>query len=148
MPLRPLAPATIRLSLLLGAFAASAALACAEGAQGAGASDAPTERAARDSARAPQDTVDSLDAARRATVMDTLPLPPLPKPKPKVDTATKTATATTSDTTQPDTAKKKVPRGSIGPRAGERHLAFRDVGSPEHIRKLVISAQQRSEVRK
>ena len=108
--------------MLLGAFAAAAALACAEGAQGAGASDAPTERAARDSARpAPQDTVDSLTAARRASVIDTTTLPPLTASAP--DT-------TRPDSTRADTAKPRPVRGMTGPRSGDRHLAFRGTGSP------------------
>jgi hypothetical protein len=69
--------------------------------------------AGRDSApRVVADTVDSLLAARRATVMDTMPLPAAP------------ARAT------PDTTRAAARAGMLGPKAGDRHLAFGEVGSP------------------
>ena len=85
--------------------------------------------ASRDSTpRVPADTVDSLEAARRATVMDTLPLRVAPAVAPGVTPATPAVRATTDTTT--DTTPPRPVRGLIGPKAGERHLAFRDVGSP------------------
>jgi hypothetical protein len=56
------------------------------------------------------DTVDSLLAARRATVRDTLPLPPI------------------RERATPDTARPRS--GFMGPKAGDRHLAFGGTGSP------------------
>ncbi|MEO7458004.1 MAG: hypothetical protein ABIY52_17235, partial [Gemmatimonadaceae bacterium] len=55
--------------------------------------------------------MDSLTAARRATVMDTMPLPPFKAPP--ADTST----------------RPRTPSG-LGPRSGDRHPAFGDVGSP------------------
>ena len=73
MQLQPLARPVVRLCTLLGALAAFASVACAERAQRAGAADAQQPPVAvRDSApRAQVDTVDSLTASWRATVMDT-----------------------------------------------------------------------------
>jgi len=60
----------------------------------------------------PAAPVDSLAAAMRGTVMDTLPLP---KPKPVKPVAA-------SDTTGPH-------EGRIGRKSGDRHLAYRNTGS-------------------
>ena len=73
---------------------------------------------------APVDTVDSLAAARRATVMDTLPQRLAPAAV-RAAPASGATTDRSSDTTPP-----RPVRGLIGPTAGDRHLAFRDVGSP------------------
>jgi hypothetical protein len=62
--------------------------------------------------------VDSATAAARATVQDTLPLP-----------ARRTAAATRRDTAARDSATPKPERARLGPKAGDRHPAFRDVGS-------------------
>ena len=129
---RPSARPVVRLLALLGAFALSVTLACAEGARGAGtAEESPTERAAtakRDSARrAPQDTVDSLTALRRATVQDTGPLPPLP-PLPRATAAR--SDSTRRDTTAGDTTKPRRRPPMAGPQSGDRHPAYGGVGSP------------------
>jgi hypothetical protein len=67
--------------------------------------------------RVPADTVDSLQAARRATVLDTVTRRPAP--------ARTTPARATTDTTPP-----RAVRGLLGPKAGAHHLAFRDAGSP------------------
>ena len=118
MPLRSLPRSTVRLSALALGLAGSLVVACADGAQRAGAADASAPQgtgSAADSSKAappaPRDTVDSLTALRRATVMDTTRLRPMP------DAPARGA----GDTT---------PRsGLLGPRAGLRHMAFRDAGS-------------------
>ena len=120
MSLRPLARSTARLRTLVSGFMVSL-VACADVAQRAGAetsSEKGAQTAARDSApRAPVDTVDSLEALRRATVLDVSPL------RPQLPPATPTARAAT-DTTPP-----RLIRGSLGRAAGARHMAFRDAGS-------------------
>ena len=79
---------------------------------------------ARDSVmRAPADTVDSLEAARRATVLDTLPRRvrrSVPAP-----VRTDSSRGSASDSTRPRAA-----RTVLGRKAGDRHPAFRDAGSP------------------
>jgi hypothetical protein len=69
------------------------------------------------------DTVDSLEAARRATVLDTRPLPPA-TPKPR-----STRIASDSGAAR-DTAPRRSARAALGRKAGDRHPAFRDAGSP------------------
>ena len=127
MPLRPLARSTARLCTLLGALTASLAVACAERAPRAGAEETSSQRtpgASRDTVlRAPADTVDSLEAARRATVMDTLPLRVT---RPSSSAATPAAArAATPDTTRP----RPAARALLGSKVGDRHPAFRDTGS-------------------
>ncbi len=66
--------------------------------------------------QAPVDTVDSLTAARRATVMDTTTIR---APKPKL-----------ADTmTARDTMRRRAGGASMGPKSGDRHPAFGNVGS-------------------
>jgi hypothetical protein len=113
--------------LLLAAVSACVAAADAGGGRRAGIADDSSAQAAR-GARippppAPRDTVDSLYAARHATVLDRRKLPPLPPPPPKK--AADSATAATPDTTPP-----RRPPPLLGPRSGNRHPAFRDAGSP------------------
>ncbi len=72
--------------------------------------------------RAPADTVDSLTAARRGTVMDTSRLraaqgAPSPAPRPADSLALK------------DTTHRRAAGGLMGPKSGDRHMAFRDAGS-------------------
>ena len=73
--------------------------------------------------------------------MDTTPVGPRPEPAPgSVSVAARAATpadsgATRAGTTAPDSAARPDsarprPRGLIGPKSGDRHLAFRDTGSP------------------
>ena len=85
MSLRPLARSFARHRPVVFGVATCLAVACAERAQRAGAAETaspPESAAVRQAAvRAPRDTVDSLDAARRATVLDTRPLPPASPPK-------------------------------------------------------------------
>jgi hypothetical protein len=111
---------SIRPATLVGALVAC--LACADRVQRAGEADVALQgaHAATDTtpSRAPADTVDSLTAARRATVMDKTPVGPRPAPRATPDSAA------ARDSTRP-----RVP-GRIGPKSGDRHPAFRDTGSP------------------
>ncbi|HET9684756.1 MAG TPA: hypothetical protein VFP15_11675 [Gemmatimonadaceae bacterium] len=66
----------------------------------------------------PADTVDSLIAARRATVMDRTPVGRRPAPR-----------AIADSTAARDSAAPRAP-WRIGPKSGDRHPAFRDTGSP------------------
>jgi hypothetical protein len=120
MLLRDLASSVARLGTLAGGLAAS--LACADGVRHAEQVDVAsqgTPAAARAAvSRAPADTVDSLTAARRATVMDQTPIGPRP------------ALRTTRDSAAtPDSARPR-PRAVMGPSSGARHPAFGDMGSP------------------
>ncbi len=116
------------MSTLLGGLAASVAAACAEGTQRAGDADASSQRAPEairvSVPRAPVDTVDSLLAARRATVMDTMSRPVAPVPARAARRVAADTGLATRDTTRP-----RVVAGLLGPKAGERHRAFRDMGS-------------------
>ena len=124
-------PAT-RLGVVLGALVLSVAIACTEGAQRAGAADVGSQPApdtsgdsseiARATARVARDTVDSITAARRATVMDTTSIV-----RARPERAGATAASDTG--ARADSARPR-PRGSIGPRARDNHLAFRGTGSP------------------
>jgi hypothetical protein len=111
--------------LLLAAVSACVAAADAGGGARAGVADGPGTNAAstaRAPSPAPRDTVDSLYAARHATVLDTRKLPPLPPPapEPRPDSA-----SAGRDTTPP-----RRPPPILGPKSGYRHPAFRDAGSP------------------
>ena len=73
--------------------------------------------------RVPADTIDSLTAARRATVMDTT----TPRAvRPEKVTPRVPDNVAIKDTTP----RKALASGMIGPKAGERHLAFHGTGSP------------------
>lgn len=128
MSLRPLARSLTRHRAVVAGVATCLAVACAERAQRAGAAEAaspPESAAVRQAAtRAPRDTVDSLDAARRATVLDTRPLPPASPPK------AAPAGAPSSSAAARDTAASRSDRSLLGRKAGDRHPAFRDAGSP------------------
>ena len=121
MSLRSLARSTARRLPVVAGVAACLAVACVERAQRAGAAEAasPPEGAVlgRPALRTPRDTVDSLEAARRATVLDTLP-----RSRPATSSAPAPATA--------DTTRPKALRPMLGRKAGNRHPAFRDAGSP------------------
>ncbi|MEO8620657.1 MAG: hypothetical protein ABI625_06305 [bacterium] len=104
----------------MAALAVVLAVACAKDAPRVGVEEAAAQPAFTanhapvvhaDIARARADTVDSLTAARRATVMDTMPLPPV-KASPK------------------DTSTRARKPSALGPKSGDRHPAFGDVGSP------------------
>jgi hypothetical protein len=124
---RAFAEKFIKLGAMVGIVVAPLVVACVGGPQQAKAAvvadRAPlTLRAAH--TRAQRDTVDSLDAARRATVMDTTTF--------KVARATivlshAADTATSKDTTLRDTTRRRL-TGAIGSKAGDHHLAFRDYG--------------------
>jgi hypothetical protein len=73
--------------------------------------------------RVQADTVDSLKAARRATVMDTTT--PRAAAKPEKATRRLADSVVTKDTTP----RRALASGMIGPKAGDRHMAFRDAGS-------------------
>lgn len=116
----------VRLGTLVGGLAAT--VACADGAHRAGAVDAagrPTSGAARDTTpRVPADTVDSLTAARRATAADSTVVA-----RPAADSV-RTAPRPADSLAAKDSLPRRRPPGMIGPKAGARHLAFRDAGSP------------------
>ena len=107
---------------LLAVLATFIAAACAEGAKRTDAADAPSQPASAPNSLSPSsrgaaprvraDTVDSLLALRRATVRDTLPLPPV------------------RARTTPDTVPPRARSGFMGPKAGDHHLAFGGTGSP------------------
>lgn len=130
MPLRPLARSTVRLCTLLGVLGASLAVACAERAPRAGAEETSSQRervATADTLpRVRADTVDSLEAARRATVMDTLPLRAATRPSSSGATPAAPAKGAAPDTTRPRPA---AARPLLGSKVGDRHPAFRDTGS-------------------
>ncbi|CAN5313865.1 hypothetical protein BH09GEM1_BH09GEM1_32230 [soil metagenome] len=128
LPLRAFSRRVIRLGALVGGLAIPLVAACAERADRGSGTVAAT--ATRDVAggrgnpqqAAPADTVDSLAAARRATVMDTTyrrPVTQSPSAAPRAADS-----AAVKDTSPPKTIV-----GMIGPRAGDRHLAFRGTGS-------------------
>jgi hypothetical protein len=99
--------------------------ACVEHAQRAGPADAsaPGGEIQASARPAPADTVDSLTAARRATVMDTVP-------RSFADEPVRASAPGSNDTSAArDTARPRPVRGQLGPRAGRRHMAFRDAGS-------------------
>lgn len=130
MPLRPLARSTVRLCTLLGVLGASLAVACTERAPRAGAEETSSQRervATADTLpRVRADTVDSLEAARRATVMDTLPLRAASRPSSSGATPAAPAKGAAPDTARPRAA---AARPLLGSKVGDRHPAFRDTGS-------------------
>jgi hypothetical protein len=126
MPLHDPARFLVRSLMLVGA---AACLACADRVQRVGEGDVALPRNAQGTsadttadttrlAHAPADTVDSLTAARRATVMDKTPVGPRPTPR------------TTADSAPPRDSAAPRPHWRIGPRSGDRHPAFRGTGSP------------------
>jgi hypothetical protein len=126
MPLRHPALSLVRLTTLVGVVAS---LACADSVQRVGDGDVDLQGRSRDttpalSRAAPADTVDSLVAARRATVMDQTPIGPRPTPRPKADSAAPRDSAVSRDSSAPRLHWR------IGPKSGDRHPAFRGTGSP------------------
>jgi hypothetical protein len=122
-----------RALLLATVVTATVAAACAEGAKPAAASDpsrrpalagaAPADTASAAGALAPlprasADTVDSLTAAWRGTVLDTRPVP-----------AARGAADTAGARRAADTARARR-TGGLGASGGDRHPAYRDAGSP------------------
>ena len=82
--------------------------------------------------RVKADTVDSLLAARRATVLDTTPLRAaavVPAVTPPARDTGIAGAGSASDTARAKRPPKPV-RSLLGPRSGNRHPAFRDAGSP------------------
>ncbi len=133
------AGSAVRLRVLTGLAGACLFAACAESARSASATDAapaPTPVAGEVAAPAPapRSPADSIAAAARATVMDSTPVraavptPAQAAPTGPAAAATDTGTRTAQDTTKP-AAPPKPRGGAIGPKAGDRHLAFRDAGS-------------------
>ena len=121
----PLRQPALRLTQLATLLVAAACLACADRVQRAAEGEVSLPVRSRDTtttsmalARVPADTVDSLFAARRATVMDKTPIGPRPARRPAADSAA------------PRDSAVPRPRWRIGPRSGDRHPAFRDTGSP------------------
>ncbi len=115
----------IRLVTLACGFAVPLAVACAERADPSVAGSASRGMAQTQGVQqqaTPKDTVDSLAAVRRATVMDTTRVrnaPAVPSAPPR---AADRAAAK-------DSARPRAKPGMMGPKAGDRHVAFRDVGS-------------------
>jgi hypothetical protein len=70
------------------------------------------------------DTVDSLVAARRATVLDTRPLTAAERSESAVVPSER------SESRDPHPVEPPRPRPALGRKAGDRHPAFRDAGSP------------------
>jgi hypothetical protein len=117
---------SLRLATLLGALVTF--IACADGVQRVGEGEVVSQgipaAVATAMSPAPADTVDSLTAARRATVMDKSPIGPRPAPRPTPD-----STMARDSTAVRDSARPKVP-SPLGSRSGKRHPAFGDTGSP------------------
>ena len=116
---------TTRSFLRLGALAGVlvTALACADGVHRVAEGEVVAQGrpvAVLVQSRAPADTVDSLTAARRATVMDKTPIGPRPAPRATPDSAAP------RDSARP----RPLPPARIGARSGDRHPAFRGTGSP------------------
>jgi hypothetical protein len=109
----------IRLATLVAGVSAPLVSACAEGPEQARTAISHAQQVIATGAeqvRAPVDTVDSLTAVRRATVMDT--------------TTGRVPRARAADTAAAkDTARKRTP-SPLGPKSGDRHPAFGNVGSP------------------
>ena len=118
----------VRLGTLAGGVVAPFAVACAaraergDSAAATALRHAPTGRIAPHQQRVPADTVDSLNAARRATVMDTTHRRAAAA-SPRVAPRAADSGAVT------DTTRPRVSAGMIGPKAGDRHMAFRNTGS-------------------
>ena len=127
MPSRAPAASVVRLLTLACGLAASASVACAEGAPRAGAVGASSPGAAgagRDTTRSTV-TVDSGTAARRGTVMDSTPLPAAP---PAAIPAAGPAKQVADSGAVRDTTPRRRASGMLGPSAGARHMAFRGMG--------------------
>ena len=120
-----LAGKLIRFGALFGGFGAPLFAACADRPQSASAAAASSQRvpgAVREARqRVPVDTVDSLTAARRATVMDTTPL--------RAGRGLPSAAPRAADSGAVKDMTRRRAAGGLGPKAGDRHPAFRDVGS-------------------
>ena len=131
MPLRRPVRCLIRLTTL---GAAAACLACADRVQHAGDGDVALQARSLDTtstpSRASADTVDSLVAARRATVMDRTPIGRRPELHPASDSAAPRETAALRDSAARRDSAAPRARWRIGPKSGDRHPAFRDTGSP------------------
>ncbi|MFL5619781.1 MAG: hypothetical protein ACJ79A_15465 [Gemmatimonadaceae bacterium] len=146
MPTRSHARSIIRPGALGVALAAWLVVACARSTPAPGTaepSSPPPPIATRDSARPrAADTVDTRAAARSAPTPDTLPRRVAPEsaraavPRATPDTvatrdtrARGTRRAARDTRATRDTVRRQVGRELIGPGAGARHAAFRDVGS-------------------
>jgi hypothetical protein len=130
--------------VIIAALVSWLAVACARGAPGSGGAErppqpAPAPVATRDSARpVTPATADAPPAAPRTPASDTLArraapdsaraARTAPEPRASADTRAKTA-ATPSPRASRDTVRRQAGRELIGPSAGARHAAFRDVGS-------------------
>jgi hypothetical protein len=131
MSIRHPAGPAIRPRSLTGCAAALLLAACAESAKSASAIDATRQPAPAAIDTPPRPTVDSATAAARATVVDSSPVVPRVAP-PRRDTV---AALDSAPRTGPrtgaarDTSRPQARRGMLGPKAGDRHMAFRDAGS-------------------
>jgi hypothetical protein len=118
-------------------IAAAACLACADRVQHAADGDVLLQARSRDTtttsttlSRLPADTVDSLVAVRRATVMDRTPVGPRPTPHPASDSAARRDSAAPRDSGESRASASAKPHWRIGSKSGDRHPAFRGAGSP------------------
>ncbi|GLC25148.1 hypothetical protein [Roseisolibacter agri] len=127
--------------VLLATIASAVFAACAEGASSAGAANATPDPAPVARAGPPRASpADSIAAAARATVMDSTPVPATaPASTGPAAIATDTGTRVTQDTAAAAAAARaravangtqEAERGGLlGPKAGDRHIAFRNAGS-------------------
>ncbi|MEO5814627.1 MAG: hypothetical protein ABIT20_05045 [Gemmatimonadaceae bacterium] len=125
MPYRAPAAKVIRLFTLSCALATPLVAACADTPKPAIEAASPQRvpgAVGEVQQRVPADTVDSLAAARHATVMDTTHRRAAPTAPSAIPRAADSAAAK-------DTTPRKAVTGLMGPKSGDRHIAFRDMGS-------------------
>jgi hypothetical protein len=131
--------------MLVGVIASLPLVACAERAQRPATPDRPVQAvlaASREVIPATRaDTVDSLFAARRATVLDTRPMTAAERERVRKDLSFAVIPSERSDSSavpsersesrdlHPATPPRRV-QPKLGRKAGDRHPAFRDAGSP------------------
>lgn len=109
--------------MLVLAVAVPLVAACAEGPEPAKAEATSSQRAVNAPQQGvPADTVDSLTAARRATVMDTTRL------RAAAESPSSPRRAADSASSK-DTLRPRAANRVLGSKAGDRHPAFRDTGS-------------------
>ncbi len=127
----------LHLARLATLVAAAACLACVDRVQHSAGGDVTLQGRSRDTttgsaalSHAAADTVDSLVAARRATVMDRTPIGRRPRPRPASDSAGSRDSAASHDSAASRASAAPRPHWKIGPNSGDRHPAFRGTGSP------------------
>src|SRR5690348_7818404 len=127
----------LRLARMATFVVAAACLACVDRVQHSAGGDVILQGRSRDTtsgsaalSHAAADTVDSLVAARRATVMDRTPIGRRPRPRPASDSAASRDSAGSRDSGASRASAAPRPHWKIGPSSGDRHPAFRGTGSP------------------